>query len=76
LAALTRNPAEIFAVAAGNGPLERGHPADLVLWSGEPLEVTTLADRVFVQGVAQEMLSRQTQLRDRYLLKLRASAAR
>jgi amidohydrolase family protein len=76
LAALTRNPAEIFGVGATNGSLERGHPADLVLWSGDPLEVTTLADRVFIQGQAQVMRSRQTQLRDRYLQKLRANAAR
>jgi hypothetical protein len=76
LAALTRNPAEIFGVTAANGSLLRGRPADLVLWSGDPLEVTSLADRVFVQGVAQSMHSRQTDLRDRYLLKLRANAAR
>jgi len=76
LAALTRNPAEIFGVADRNGALERGHTADLVLWSGDPLEVTTLADAVFVQGVQQAMTSRQTELRDRYLPKLRANAAR
>ncbi|MDB6011250.1 MAG: amidohydrolase [Gammaproteobacteria bacterium] len=76
LAAITRNPAEIFGVTAANGSLARGRPADLVLWSGDPLEVTTLADRVFIQGVAQSMHSRQTELRDRYLLKLRANAAR
>ncbi len=76
LAAITRNPAEIFGVTGGNGSLARGRPADLVLWSGDPLEVTTLADRVFVQGVAQSMHSRQTELRDRYLPKLRANAAR
>ncbi len=76
LAALTRNPAEIFGVTSGNGTLERGHPADLVLWSGDPLEVTSLADRVFIEGEAQLMRSRQTELRDRYLQKLRANAAR
>lgn len=76
LAALTRNPAEIFGVAAGNGSLEPGRPADLVLWSGDPLEVTTLADRVFIEGESQAMRSRQTELRDRYLRKLRANAAR
>jgi hypothetical protein len=76
LAALTRNPAEIFGVGATNGSLERGRAADLVLWSGDPLEVTTLADRVLIQGQMQAMRSRQTQLRDRYLQKLRANAAR
>jgi len=76
LAALTRNPAELFGVADRNGSIEPGHVADLVLWSGDPLEVTTLADAVFVQGVAQSLRSRQTELRDRYLPKLRAHAAR
>ena len=76
LAAITRHPAEIFGVAATNGSLAKGRPADLVLWSGDPLEVTTLADRVFIQGVSQSMQSRQTALRDRYLQKLRANAAR
>ena len=76
LAALTRNPAEIFGVAAANGTLERGRPADLVLWSGDPLEVSTLADCVFIEGQSQSLHSRQTELRDRYLRKLRANAAR
>jgi len=76
LAALTKNPAEIFAVGDSHGSLERGRPADLVLWSGDPLEVTTLAERVFIEGHEQPMQSRQTLLRDRYLEKLRANAAR
>ena len=76
LAALTSSPAEIFGVADTNGSLARGRPADLVLWSGDPLEVTSLADRVFIAGQSQTMQSRQTLLRDRYLEKLRAHAAR
>jgi cytosine/adenosine deaminase-related metal-dependent hydrolase len=76
LAALTRHPAELFGVADRNGSIESGRPADLVLWSGDPLEVTTLADAVFIQGVEQPLSSRQTELRDRYLSKLRAHTAR
>jgi hypothetical protein len=76
LAALTRNPAAIFGVADRTGMLEAGRPADLVLWSGDPLEVTTLAERVFVGGRAAPMRSRQTELRDRYLERLRRGAAR
>jgi hypothetical protein len=76
LAALTRNPAEIFGVAAENGALARGRPADLVLWSGDPLEVTSLPDALFIEGIAQPMHSRQTELRDRYLPKLKAHSAR
>jgi imidazolonepropionase-like amidohydrolase len=76
LAAMTSNPAEIFGVANRNGSIARGRPADLVLWSGDPLEVSTLAERVFIEGQPQPMQSRQTLLRDRYLEKLRSHAAR
>jgi imidazolonepropionase-like amidohydrolase len=76
LAALTRNPAGIFGVSARAGALEVGRPADLVLWSGDPFEVTTLAERVFAGGQAVAMRSRQTELRDRYLERLRRGAAR
>jgi len=76
IAALTRNPAEIFGLAGSKGSIVRGRPADLVLWSGDPLEVTSLAERVFIDGQPQSMQSRQTLLRDRYLERLRAHAAR
>jgi imidazolonepropionase-like amidohydrolase len=76
LAAMTINPAEIFGVGKAKGSIARGRPADLVLWSGDPLEVTTLAERVFIDGQSQSMQSRQTLLRDRYLEKLRNHTAR
>ncbi len=68
LAALTINPARIFGVARTFGSLEEGKRADLVLWSGDPLEVTTVADLVITNGEVDSMQSRQTQLRDRYLV--------
>ena len=66
LAALTRNPAQIFG-QSDRGRIAVGQVADLVLWSGDPLEVTSAADAVWVGGVAQSMQSRQTLLRDRYM---------
>ena len=42
-------------------------PANLVLWSGDPLEVTTVAEWVMIDGQVVPMRSRQTELRDRYL---------
>jgi len=65
LAALTSAPASVFGVKAGT--LEEGQRADLVMWSGDPLEVTTVADVVIVNGKSDSMQSRQTRLRDRYL---------
>jgi imidazolonepropionase-like amidohydrolase len=66
-AAITSTPADIFGVAAMRGRIVAGHRGDLVLWSTDPLEVTTLADRVWIDGRAIELRSRQTELRDRYL---------
>ena len=38
----------------------------LVVWSGDPLQVTSNAEAVYIDGVAQPRDSRQTRLRDRY----------
>ncbi len=75
LAAITANPAEILGLGATRGHVAVGQVADLVLWSGDPLEVTTLADQVWIDGHAVEMRSRQTELRDRYIEKVKAHQA-
>ncbi|MET0551274.1 MAG: amidohydrolase family protein [Xanthomonas sp.] len=67
LAAITATPAAIFGVGGERGRVEVGLVADLVLWSGDPLEVTTVAEQVWIAGRAVTMRSRQTELRDRYL---------
>lgn len=66
LAGVTRLPAETFGLAAGTGTLGRGAPADLVIWSGDPLELTTWPERVMVDGAWVSMQSRQTRLLERY----------
>jgi imidazolonepropionase-like amidohydrolase len=65
-AAVTRGPAEIFGVGAQLGRLERNYLADVVIWDGDPLEVTSAPTQVFIQGVEEPLVSRQTRLRDRY----------
>jgi hypothetical protein len=67
LAGLTRVPAEAFGVADRLGTIAVGKRADLVLWTGDPLEVSTVAAQVWFDGRAIPMRSRQTELRDRYL---------
>lgn len=67
LAGLTSNPAQIFSLADGAGVLEPGNRADVVVWSGDPLEVTSVAEQVIIGGQAIPMVSRQTLLRDRYM---------
>jgi imidazolonepropionase-like amidohydrolase len=66
LAAMTAVPARLWGVADRYGTLEPGKDADVVIWDGDPLEVTTFADAVFIRGVEVPMESRQTRLRDRY----------
>ena len=72
LAAITANPADIFGLGATRGRIAVGQVADLVLWNSDPLEVTTLADQVWIAGRPVELRSRQTELRDRYLDKVKA----
>lgn len=64
--AISKNPAEIFGVAANYGTLAPGNDADVVVWDGDPLEVMTSADAVFIRGEEVPLVSRQTKLRDRY----------
>jgi len=73
LAAITSSPAAIFGLGV-RGRIEAGQAADLVLWSGDPLEVTTVAEQVWIAGNPVTMRSRQTELRDRYLERLRSGA--
>jgi imidazolonepropionase-like amidohydrolase len=66
LAAMTSAPARIWGLADRYGTLEPGKDADVVIWDGDPLELTTFADAVFIRGVEIPMTSRQLELRDRY----------
>ena len=65
--AMTINAASIFGVADQTGSIVPGKRGDLVIWSGDPLEVTSVAERVIIGGQVIPMESRQTKLRDRYL---------
>jgi imidazolonepropionase-like amidohydrolase len=66
LAAMTVSPARIWGLD-GYGTLEPGKDADVVIWDGDPLEVTSAAEHVFIRGVEVPQDSRQIRLRDRYL---------
>ncbi len=67
LRAITLTPAEIYGVADSVGSIAPGKAADLVIWPADPLELTTYAEAVFINGESIQMVSRQTLLRDRYL---------
>ncbi len=64
--ALTIYPAEIWGVADRLGSLEAGKTANVVVASGDPLDVKTDVKRVFIAGREIPMESRQTRLRDQY----------
>lgn len=67
LRAITIAPAEIFGVSDRVGSIEAGKEADVVIWPGDPLELVNYPEQVFIKGIAVDMTSRQTLLRDRYL---------
>ena len=71
LAGLTSNPADIFGLSTSRGHIAAGQVADVVLWSGDPLEVTSVAEQVWINGRAIDMRSRQQELRDRYFERLK-----
>ena len=50
LKALTQHPAEMLGLDDRIGTLAPGLDADVVLWSGDPLDVMNRAMRVFVRG--------------------------
>ena len=66
MAALTLNSAEMFDLQSQLGSLEAGKIADVVIWDGDPLEVTSAAEMVFINGVNQDLNNRQIMLRERY----------
>ncbi len=66
LAAITSVPAEMFGLE-DLGQLKKGTVADVVVWSGDPLELMSAPEAIYIDGVAQSLTSRQTELRDRYL---------
>ncbi|WP_371432046.1 amidohydrolase family protein [Novosphingobium sp.] len=66
LAAITSVPAEIIGEGDHFGSLKPGRAADVVVWDGDPLEVTSGVVAVYVDGVAQSLVNHQTRLRDRY----------
>ncbi len=65
LAAITAAPARAFGLE-DRGVIAAGARADLVVWSGDPLELTSWPEQVWIGGVERPLESRQTKLRDRY----------
>jgi len=66
LAMITSRPAEIIGMGDEIGSLAAGRRADVVIWSGDPLEASSAAEHVYIDGVEQPLQTHQTRLLDRY----------
>ena len=66
-ATISSGPAAALGLDGEIGSLRPGRRADVVIWDGDPLELSSAPLAVWIDGVAQPMTSRQTRLRDRYL---------
>jgi imidazolonepropionase-like amidohydrolase len=66
LAMITSRPAQAIGMGNEIGSLAPGRRADVVLWSGDPLENASVAEAVWIDGVRQGLSNHQTRLRDRY----------
>lgn len=62
---VTTWPAEAFGLTQ-YGSLAAGQVANVVVWSGDPFEFSSVAERVFVRGQDTSLRTREHELRDRY----------
>ncbi len=66
LRAVTINPARIWGVADRLGSVEAGKVANLIVTTGDPLDVRTQIRHVFVRGVSMPMDDRHTRLYEEF----------
>ena len=64
--ALSKNIAEVFNLEK-RGSVREGYIADLVVWNGDPLEVTSFVEQIYLSGESIPVINRSMRLRDRYL---------
>ena len=65
-ASITSGPAKALGVDATIGSLRPGRVGDVVIWDGDPLELSSAPTLVMVDGVQQSLDNRQARLRERY----------
>lgn len=65
-AAISSVPADIMGVGDRYGSLKPGKAGDVVVWDGDPLELSSAPTNVIIDGVEQPLANRQQRLRDRY----------
>lgn len=65
LEAITAAPAAVFGLS-DYGTLQAGKVANLVIWSGDPFDFASAAERVYIKGQLMPLETRETELRDKY----------
>ena len=60
------NAAEIFGVANRLGSIEEGKAADLIVTDGDPLDVRTHVNLMFIDGKPVSLDTHQKQLNEKY----------
>lgn len=66
LAAITSVPAEISGMSGKAGVLKPGAVGDVVIWDGDPLELSSAPVKVYIDGVEQPLDNHQSRLKQRY----------
>jgi len=64
--ALTSNVAETFNLQ-DRGSIKVGNIADIVVWEADPLEPSSMPEKVFINGIDTDLTTRSSRLRDRYI---------
>jgi imidazolonepropionase-like amidohydrolase len=65
LKALTLSPVEVFKLG-NRGQIAPGKIADLIIWDADPLEPSSMPEKVFINGEDVDLTSRMTRLTERY----------
>ena len=76
LKSVTLYPAQILGVADRLGSIEPGKIADLIVTDGDPLEIATQVEQVYINGRAVSMETRHTRLFHKYDQRPRGPKAR
>ena len=66
LKAMTINPAKMFGVDREYGSIEVGKVANVIVTTGDPIDIRTLIKEVFVKGQRQKFDDRHTELYEKY----------
>jgi imidazolonepropionase-like amidohydrolase len=67
--ALTSNFSKAFGISS-KGVLKKGASADLIIWPSDPLEPSSMPEKVFINGVDSSLMTRSLRLQERYIKNL------